>query len=82
MRGLGAELVEYGDDFQTALDYARILAAERALHSVPSYSTELVRGATCALEFFEGAPLLDVVEAPVGLGSGLADSSPLAMASV
>ncbi len=73
MRALGAELRVHGDDFAAALEYAGRLAAETALHFVPSYSIELVRGvATYALEFFEGAPRLDVVYAPVGMGSGLA----------
>jgi threonine dehydratase len=73
MRALGAELVEYGDDFAESLDYARRLAVERDLHFVPSYASDLVRGvATYALEFFEHAPPLDVVYAPVGQGSGLA----------
>jgi threonine dehydratase len=73
MRALGAELVEYGSDFQDALDHARRLAAERSLHFVPSYAPELVCGvATLALEFFERAPALDVLYTPVGMGSGLA----------
>jgi len=73
MRALGAELVEYGDDFQASLDYAHSLAVEEDLHFVPSYAPELIRGvATYALEFFESAPQLDVVYVPVGLGSGLA----------
>jgi threonine dehydratase len=73
VRALGAELIEHGDDFQAALEFARALAAERSLHFVPSYAHDLVLGvATYALEFFEGAPQMDVVYAPVGLGSGLA----------
>jgi threonine dehydratase len=73
MRARGATLIEFGDDFQAALDHARVIAAAESLHFVPSYASELVRGvATYALEFFEHAPPLDTVYAPVGLGSGLA----------
>jgi threonine dehydratase len=73
MRGLGAKLLVHGNDFQAALDYARLVAAEEALHFVPSYAPELVCGvATYALEFLERTPQLDTIYAPVGLGSGLA----------
>ena len=73
MRGLGAEVIERGDDFQASLEYALGVAARERLHFVPSYAPELVCGvATYALEFFEHAPKLDVVYAPLGLGSGLA----------
>ena len=37
MRALGAELVEHGQDFNAAYDYAKDLAAERGLHLFPSY---------------------------------------------
>jgi threonine dehydratase len=73
MRALGAELVEQGDDFQEALEYARLLAHETSLHFVPSYAPELVCGvATLALEFFEHTAGLDALYIPVGMGSGLA----------
>jgi threonine dehydratase len=73
MRALGAELIEHGNDFQEALEYARLLAHETSLHFVPSYAPELVCGvATLALEFFEHAPGLDALYVPVGMGSGLA----------
>jgi threonine dehydratase len=72
MRALGAELVEHGHDFQAALEFARELARERGLHLVPSYHPLLVRGvATGALEFLRGAPELDTVYVPIGLGSGI-----------
>ncbi len=73
MRALSAEVVEYGADFAAAFQHARETAATRGLHFVPSYAADLVTGvATYALEFLEAAPHLDVVYAPVGLGSGLA----------
>jgi threonine dehydratase len=73
MRALGADVVEWGADFQESVEYARGLSTERALHFVPPFHSDLVCGvATYALEFFESAPKLDVVYAPVGMGSGLA----------
>jgi threonine dehydratase len=72
MRGLGAELVEHGEDFQAALEHARRLAVERGLHPMPSYDHELVRGvAVSALDFLRQAPPLDAVYVPIGLGSGI-----------
>lgn len=72
MRALGAELIEHGDDFQSALEYSRQLAAEQSLYAVPSMDAALVPGvATYALEFFRHAPPLDVVYVPIGLGSGI-----------
>jgi hypothetical protein len=39
---------------------------------VPSFHRDLVRGvATYALELFRGAPPLDTVYVPIGLGSGI-----------
>lgn len=72
MRALGAELIEHGADFQAALDHARNLAAGQALHLVPSFDLRLVAGVgTLALEFLRGAPPLDTVYVPIGLGSGI-----------
>ena len=72
MQALGAELIEHGDDFQEALEYATELAAQRGLHKVPSFDRLLVVGTgTYALEMFESAPELDTVFVPVGLGSSI-----------
>ena len=68
----GAELIEYGSDFQESLDYARTLAGERGLAMVDSFHPRLVMGtATYALEFFQAAPALDCVYVPIGLGSSI-----------
>jgi threonine dehydratase len=68
----GAELVEYGHDFQASLEHARTLAAERGFAFVNSFHEVLVHGtATYALEFLEGAPALDSVYVPIGLGSSI-----------
>lgn len=72
MRALGAELIEHGEDFQSAFEYSQKLAAEQDLFAMPSMDWALIPGvATYALEFFRGAPPLDVVYVPVGMGSGI-----------
>lgn len=72
MRGLGAELVVHGDDFQSAYEHAADLARERRLHFVPSFHPVLVAGvATYAFELFRAAADLDAVYVPIGLGSGI-----------
>jgi threonine dehydratase len=72
MRALGAELIVRGRDFQDASEAAAEIAAQRGWHQIPSFHPLLVRGvATYALEFFLGAPELDAVYVPVGMGSGI-----------
>jgi len=72
MRALGAELIEFGKDFDEARAHAASLARERDLHFVPSFHPDLVDGvASYALELFEAAPPLDTVYVPIGLGSGI-----------
>lgn len=74
MRALGVTLLEHGDDFQAAREFAIGLAAERSLHMVPSYHRELVRGVmTYWVEFFESFARGEepaVVYVPIGQGSG------------
>lgn len=72
MRALGAELVEHGADFQSAYEHAQGLAAAQGLFAMPSMDAALIPGvATYALEFFRGAPPLDIVYVPIGMGSGI-----------
>ncbi len=72
MRAFGANLIEEGHDFQAAREHAQWLADERDLHMVASFHPDLVLGvATYAREFLVGAPNLDVVYVPVGMGSGV-----------
>ncbi len=72
MRALGAELVEHGDDFQAAAEYASDLAVERGLHFVGSFHPWLVGGVgTYAVEFLRGVKDLDTVYVPIGMGSGI-----------
>jgi len=72
MQAQGAELIEHGQDFQESLEFARGIAPERGLAMVDSFHERLVLGtATYALEFFSGAPKLDAVYVPIGLGSSI-----------
>jgi threonine dehydratase len=71
MRALGAELLEFGQDFQAANEHGERLAGENGWHRIPSFDLRLVAGvATYALEFFRGAPEMERVYVPVGMGSG------------
>lgn len=72
MRAFGAELVEAGDDFDSAREAAAALAAERGLEMLPSFHRDLVEGvASYGLELLRAAPDLDTVYVPIGLGSGI-----------
>jgi len=72
MRAFGAELVEHGQDFDQARLHAQTLAAEQGLYFVNSFHRDLVVGvATYAHEFLTGAPPLDVVYVPIGMGSSI-----------
>ncbi|HEY7625713.1 MAG TPA: threonine dehydratase [Ilumatobacteraceae bacterium] len=72
MTGFGAELIDYGHDFQAALEFSIKLADDRGLEAVPSFHRDLCLGvATYAHELFSAAGELDAVYVPVGLGSGI-----------
>ena len=72
MLAQGVDLVENGRDFQESLEFARRLAQDLGFAMVDSFHERLVMGtATYALEFFEGAPALDTVYVPIGLGSSI-----------
>ena len=72
MRALGAELIEYGRDFQEAYEHATRLADSECLHLVRSFAPSLVTGvATYALELFRAVAKLDAVYVPIGMGSGI-----------
>jgi threonine dehydratase len=72
MRAFGATLIEHGEDFEAAREEAFRLAVERDLEFVPSFAPDLVKGvATYSLELFRGAPPLDALYVPIGLGSGI-----------
>ncbi len=72
MRAFGAKLIEHGDDFEAAREAAARLAGERGLEFAPSFAPDLVKGVgTYSLELFRGAPSLDALYIPIGLGSGI-----------
>jgi threonine dehydratase len=72
MRAQGARLVEHGADFDAARVEALRMAEEEGLEFAPSFAPDLVLGvATYALELFRGAPPLDALYVPIGLGSGI-----------
>jgi threonine dehydratase len=76
MAAQGAELVEHGQDFQESLEFARTLAVERGYAMIDSFHERLVMGtSTYALEFLQGAPPLDTVYVPIGLGSSISGVS-------
>jgi threonine dehydratase len=71
MHALGVNLVEHGEDFQAAREYAEAQAEQQGLHMIPAIHPLLVTGvATYSLEFLRAVPDLDVVYVPIGMGSG------------
>ena len=72
MQALGAEIVEFGSDFQEAREQAQIMAREEGLHLISSFHPLLMRGVgTYSLEFLSGVHDLDTVYVPIGQGSGI-----------
>ncbi|MBT7355959.1 MAG: pyridoxal-phosphate dependent enzyme [Rhodospirillaceae bacterium] len=71
MRSLGVNLVEHGDDFQEAAEYAATLAASEGHHMIPAFHPWLVAGvASYGLEFMRAVKDLDAIFVAVGMGSG------------
>ena len=72
MRGFGAELIEYGQDYNEAANHASQLADERNLKLVSAFHPAVVLGvASYGLELFDAAGALDAVYVPIGNGSGV-----------
>ena len=72
MRAFGAELIEFGEDFQEAREEAMRLATVRGLEPVPAFHRDLVLGvSTYALELLSAYPDLDRLYVPIGQGSGI-----------
>jgi threonine dehydratase len=74
MRGLGAELIFHGRDFDDARQHAEDLAREHGHRYVHSGNEPLLIAgvATETLEILEEQPEIDVVIVPIGGGSGAA----------
>jgi threonine dehydratase len=72
MRAYGAELIEFGRDFDEARERVEQLTQERGLRYVHSANEPLLIAgvATYALEIFEEQPDTDVILVPIGGGSG------------
>lgn len=72
MRAFGAELVEFGDDFDAAREEVMRVAAAEGLQFVPPFHREIVRGvATYAYELLSAQPQIDTLYVPIGCGSGI-----------
>ena len=82
MRGLGAELVFHGRDFDAAREHCEELAREHGYRYVHSGNEPLLIAgvATQTLEIVEEQPDMDVVIVPIGGGSGAAGACIVAQA--
>jgi threonine dehydratase len=68
----GAQVAEFGRDFDESKHEAFRVAAARNLHFIPSFHKDLVAGvASYALELFRQAGDLDAVYVGMGMGSGI-----------
>jgi threonine dehydratase len=74
IRGLGAEIVTHGKDFDEAREHCELLAAEHGYRYIHSGNEpQLIAGvATQALEILEARPDVEVIIVPIGGGSGAA----------
>jgi threonine dehydratase len=74
MRGLGAELVLHGRNFDDAREHCEELAEEHGYRYVHSGNEpHLIAGVACeALEIVEEQPRVDAIVVPIGGGSGAA----------
>jgi threonine dehydratase len=72
MRAYGAEVIEYGRDFDEARERVEQIHAERGLRYVHSADEPLLIAGvgTLALEIFDDLPNVDVILTPIGGGSG------------
>jgi threonine dehydratase len=82
MRGLGAEIVEHGADFDEARERCELLAQEHGHRYVHSGNEPLLIAGvgTGTLEILEEQPRIDVVLVPIGGGSGAAGACIVAKA--
>src|SRR5438876_9020227 len=72
MRAFGAEVIEFGRDFDEARERVEQMQQERGLKYVHSANEPLLIAGvgTYALEIFEEMPDVDVIVVPIGGGSG------------
>jgi threonine dehydratase len=82
MKGLGAELIEHGRDFDEARIHCETIHHREGLRYVHSADEpDLIAGVgSYALEVFDELPAPDVLLVPVGLGSGICGAALVAAA--
>ena len=82
MRGLGAEVIFHGRDFDEAREHCERLAKEQGLRYVHSGDEPLLIAGvgTETLEILEDEPRIEVIFVPVGGGSGAAGACVVAKA--
>jgi threonine dehydratase len=81
MRGLGAEVLFHGRDFDNAREWVGNLAAAKAGYFVGPTDEALIHGVgTYALEIVEQLPDVDTIIVPVGAGSGVCATAIVAKA--
>jgi len=72
MRGLGAEVLFHGVDFDEAREWIKQVAEDKGGKFVGPTDELLINGVgTYALEILEDLPLVDTIIVPVGAGSGV-----------
>ncbi len=72
MRGLGAEVLIHGADFDEAREWISLIAANKKGKFVSPTDELLIHGVgTYALEILETLPSVDAIIVPVGAGSGV-----------
>jgi threonine dehydratase len=76
MRGLGAEVIFHGDDFDTAREWIMGIAKQKGGLFVGPTDELLIHGVgTYALEILEELPDVETIIVPVGAGSGACGTS-------
>jgi len=81
MRGLGAEVLFHGRDFDEAREWIELLAAKKGGRFVGPTDERLIEGVgTYALEIMEELPSVDTIIVPVGAGSGVCGTGIVAKA--
>ena len=76
MRGLGAEVIFHGDDFDTAREWIMGISKQKGGLFVGPTDELLIHGVgTYALEILEELPDVETIIVPVGAGSGVCGTS-------
>ncbi len=82
MKGLGAEVLFHGKDFDEAREWIKKIAADKGGMFVGPTEEPLIHGVgTYALEILQDLPSVDVIIVPVGAGSGVCGTGIVAKAT-